>query len=149
MPKKAIGTEPETIQDLVTTSTRPTFQGLAEANSIVRLYAAITNPMNLNFSPVPVFPNNFVTIGETVAIPTDGTNAFPNGQWTLQSTVDLNDPRFFLPTDGLRTLIVLNDRATSEDWTLALIRPAEPSLSVLQITGAEENLPFVEEPGSA
>ena len=54
----------------------------------------------------------------------------------------------FIDSSGLRTLIVLNDRATSEDWTLALIRPAEPSLSVLQITGGDENLPFIEEPGS-
>jgi len=54
----------------------------------------------------------------------------------------------FIDSSGLRTLIVLNDRAASEDWTLALVRPAEPSLSVLQITGADENLPFIEEPGA-
>ena len=111
-----VRTEPETSTDLVTSSTRPTFQGLAEANSVVRLYAAITNPANPYFSANPVFPTNFVFIGETVAIPEDGTNAFPNGQWTLQSTVDLTDPRFFASdttthtTGGLRTLVV-----TAED----------------------------------
>jgi len=98
-------TEPETSTDLVTNVTAPTFQGLAEANSIVYLYAAITNPTNPNYSPNPVFPQNFVSIGKTVAIPLDGTNAYPNGQWTLTSTLDLNDPLYFT-RDGLRTIVV-------------------------------------------
>jgi hypothetical protein len=34
--------------------------------------------------------------------------------------------------------------AAGADWSLGLIRP-EPSLAVLQITGADENLPFIEE----
>jgi len=100
-------TEPETSSDLVTNVTAPTFQGLAEANSIVYLYAQITNPANPNFG-LP-FPQGYVFLGETVAIPTDGTNAFPNGQWQLTSTVDLNNPTFFL-RDGLRTIV-----ATAED----------------------------------
>jgi anti-sigma B factor antagonist len=54
----------------------------------------------------------------------------------------------FIDSSGLRTLIVLNDRSAGEDWTFALIRPSEPSLSVFQITGADENLPFIEGPGS-
>ncbi|HEV2971778.1 MAG TPA: Ig-like domain repeat protein, partial [Pirellulales bacterium] len=116
--------EPETFIDLITSTTVPTFQGLAEANSIVRLYAAITNPANPNFSATPVFPNNFVAIGETVAIPEDGTNAFPNGMWTLKSTVDLNDPNFFLP-DGLRTIVV-----TAEDLAGNVSGPA-PGSTVL------------------
>ena len=111
-----VRTEPETTTDLVTSTTRATFQGLAEANSIVRLYVAITNPMNPNFSPTPVFPNNFIAIGETVAIPEDGTNAFPNGQWTLQSTVDLNDPLFFAQ-DGLRTIAVTAEDLGCRDRT--------------------------------
>jgi anti-sigma B factor antagonist len=51
----------------------------------------------------------------------------------------------FIDSSGLRTLIGLNDRAAVEDWTLSLVRPSEPSLSVFQITGADENLPFIEE----
>ena len=94
-------TEPETFTDLVTSNTNPTFQGLAEANAVIRVYA------DLNFNNV-VDPTD-VFLGETVAIPLDGTNAFPNGQWTLHSTVDLNDPLFF-PHDGLRHLLV-----TAED----------------------------------
>ena len=52
----------------------------------------------------------------------------------------------FIDSSGLRMLIGLNDRAEQEGWTLALLRPAEPSLSVFQITGADDNLPFIEEP---
>jgi hypothetical protein len=126
-----VRTEPNpTTIDLVTSTTRPTFQGLAEANSIVRLYAQITNPSNPNFSPNPVFPTNYVALGLTVAVPHDGTNAFPNGQWTLQTTVDLNDPRFFSPSDGLRTLVV-----TAEDLAGNVSTPniAAGSNQVLQI----------------
>ncbi len=54
----------------------------------------------------------------------------------------------FIDSSGLRMLIILSDRAGAEDWALGLIRPSEPSLAVFQITGADENLPFIEEPGS-
>lgn len=50
----------------------------------------------------------------------------------------------FIDSSGLRMLIALNDSAAGAGWTLGLIRP-EPSLAVLQITGADENLPFIEE----
>jgi anti-sigma B factor antagonist len=50
----------------------------------------------------------------------------------------------FIDSSGLRMLIALNDAASHAGWSLALIRP-EPPLSVLQITGADENLPFIEE----
>ena len=126
-----VRTEPNpTTIDLVTSTTRPSFQGLAEANSIVRLYAQITNPANPNFSANPVFPTNYVALGLTVAVPLDGTNAFPNGQWTLQTTVDLNDPTFFSPSDGLRTLVV-----TAEDLAGNVSTPniTAGSTQVLQI----------------
>jgi anti-sigma B factor antagonist len=51
----------------------------------------------------------------------------------------------FIDSSGLRMLIGLSNRAEGEGWTLALLRPEEPSLSVFQITGADENLPFIEE----
>ena len=54
----------------------------------------------------------------------------------------------FVDSSGLRLFITLNDRAAVEAWTLGLIRPSAPSLSVFQITGAEENLPFIEDPRS-
>jgi anti-sigma B factor antagonist len=54
----------------------------------------------------------------------------------------------FIDSSGLRMLIGLNDRAEEEGWTLGLLRPLEPSLSVFQITGADDNLPFIEERSS-
>lgn len=55
----------------------------------------------------------------------------------------------FIDSSGLRLFILLNDRAGADGWTLALTRPPEPSRAVFQITGAEENLPFIEEAPSA
>jgi anti-sigma B factor antagonist len=54
----------------------------------------------------------------------------------------------FVDSSGLRMFITLNERTATEGWTLGLIRPSQPSLSVFEITGAERNLPFVEDPGS-
>jgi anti-sigma B factor antagonist len=62
-------------------------------------------------------------------------------------TVDLR-PLSFLDSSGLRQFIVLHDRAQSEGWELVLIRPRQPALAIFQITRAEENLPFRDEPGS-
>jgi anti-anti-sigma factor len=52
----------------------------------------------------------------------------------------------FVDSSGLRMFITLNDRASAEGWSLGMIRPPDPSYSVFQITGAEENLPFIEDP---
>ncbi len=52
----------------------------------------------------------------------------------------------FLDSSGLRQFIVLADRAREEGFELALVRPASSVLAVFQITRAEENLPFVDEP---
>jgi anti-anti-sigma factor len=54
----------------------------------------------------------------------------------------------FVDSSGLRLFITLNDRAAAEAWTLGLIRPPARLLSVFQITGAEQNLPFIEDPRS-
>jgi anti-anti-sigma factor len=59
-------------------------------------------------------------------------------------TIDLRQLAF-LDSSGLRELIVLRDRAVAEGWTLALVRPPQPALSIFQITRAEEHLPFVED----
>jgi len=38
-------------------------------------------------------PGDDVCLGQTVAVAAGrGTHAFPNGQWNLQTTVDLNKP---------------------------------------------------------
>src|SRR5262249_26714939 len=81
-----------THSDRITNVTNPTFSGTAEANSIIRLFA------------LDRFGNQ-VFIGQTVTVPQDGTNALPNGVWTIQSTVDLNDPTKF-DFDGTRTILV-------------------------------------------
>jgi anti-sigma B factor antagonist len=52
----------------------------------------------------------------------------------------------FIDSSGLRLLIVLNDRARTEGWTLGLVRPPEPIYSLFRITGADENLPFLDAP---
>jgi anti-sigma B factor antagonist len=59
--------------------------------------------------------------------------------------VDLR-PLGFLDSSGLRLFIVLADRAREEGFRLALVRPGKAVLQVFQITRAEENLPFVDEP---
>jgi anti-sigma B factor antagonist len=52
----------------------------------------------------------------------------------------------FLDSSGLREFILLADRAAGEGWSLLLVRPEEPVLAIFQITRAEEQLPFVDQP---
>jgi anti-anti-sigma factor len=52
----------------------------------------------------------------------------------------------FMDSSGLRLFITLNERAGAEAWSLGLIRPPESSFSVFEITGADTNLPFIEDP---
>ncbi len=62
-----------------------------------------------------------------------------------QLVVDLR-PLGFLDSSGLRQFIVLADRAREEEFELLLVRPAAAVLTIFQVTRAEENLPFVDEP---
>jgi hypothetical protein len=92
----ALGTTDSlTLADRITNQLEPTFYGTAEANAIVKLYALDKN-------------GNPVLLGQTTATPIDGTNADPSGQWTITSTVDLDDPAYF-SYDGLRTLYVTGE----------------------------------------
>lgn len=93
--------QPPTFVDNKTNDTTPTFWGTAEADAIIRVYADLT--------PTNGIDNFDVLLGLTVAVPLDGTNQFPNGQWRVTSTVNLNDPAYF-PVDGLRRILV-----TAED----------------------------------
>lgn len=63
----------------------------------------------------------------------------------VELTIDLR-PLGFMDSSGLRQFILLADRAEEEGWRLVLIRPGQPTLSIFQITRAEENLPFVDAP---
>lgn len=101
VPEPGVIPQPGTFVDRKTNDTTPTLFGTAEANSIIRLFADLTPDNGVD--------NFDVQLGLAVAEPLDGTNQFPNGQWTLTSTVDLNDPDFF-PVDGVRRLLV-----TAED----------------------------------
>ena len=48
-------------------------------------------------------------LGQTVAVPFDGNDAYPDGYWEITSVLDLNEI-VGLPKDGLRRLLV-----TAED----------------------------------
>ena len=82
------GADAGTLTDRITNVTAPTFDGTAEANAIVRIYALDKN-------------GNQLFLGQTTALPEDGTNADPNGVWSVQSIVNLNDPAHF-NFDGTR-----------------------------------------------
>ncbi|HUT13235.1 MAG TPA: hypothetical protein VMY42_22290 [Thermoguttaceae bacterium] len=96
-----VGGIPATIVDRITSDTATGFWGVAEANSIVRVYVDQNGNGAVDAGDV--------LIGFTVALPEDGTNQFPNGQWKVTTNVDLNDPGAFA-FDGLRRLLV-----TAED----------------------------------
>jgi anti-sigma B factor antagonist len=66
------------------------------------------------------------------------------GAGVKRLVIDLR-PMSFMDSSGLRLFIVLCDRARADGWTLELIRPLSPALTIFQITRAEENLPFVED----
>ena len=51
----------------------------------------------------------------------------------------------FIDSSALRLFIVLNERSTQDGWTLGLIRPMGQVRTVFEITGAEENLPFIDD----
>ncbi|NQT17235.1 MAG: hypothetical protein HQ582_31060, partial [Planctomycetes bacterium] len=92
--------QPATFVDRITSDTATGFVGRAEADAIVRLYVdtavdhSIAEPAEYSL---------------TVAVPLDGNDAFPEGQWNTAFIHDLNDPSFF-PLDGLREVLV-----TAED----------------------------------
>ncbi len=61
-------------------------------------------------------------------------------------TIDLRELSF-MDSSGLSLLIILDERARNEGWTLRLLKPAGPALTILTLTGADKNLPFVADPG--
>lgn len=120
---------PSTSADRITQDTTPTFFGAAEANSIVRLYAADAL-------------NNLVLIGQTVASPNDGTNQTGQspaiGRWEVTSNIDLNSPTAGFARDGVRRIV-----ATFEDVAGNVSAPIEleilldtqsPQVTAVQIT---------------
>ncbi|MCA9248970.1 MAG: hypothetical protein KDA42_17715, partial [Planctomycetales bacterium] len=118
----------DTFADRITSDNTPTFYGTAEANSIVRLYVDSNNNGTLDVGMDQ-------QIGQTVATPFDGTNAFTDGQWTITSTRVL--------ADGERTLFV-----TAED-PAGNTSGAADSLAILVDTQAPrvERVYVTDEPG--
>ncbi len=96
----------DTLVDQITADSTPTLWGVAEADSVVRVY------LDLNDNGIVDLATD-VLLGQTVAVPQDGNQAFADGYWELNSVIDLNDPLQVLPTlnrDGARHLL-----ATAED----------------------------------
>jgi hypothetical protein len=93
-----------TFVDKVTNVTRPTFWGVAEAGTLVRLYADLNGDGILQM-------HSDLLLGQTTAIPAEGTNQFLPGMWTITSNIDLNDPNYFPVLDGVRTLFVVAEDA--------------------------------------
>jgi subtilisin-like proprotein convertase family protein len=100
-----VTTVPATFADRISSDTTPTLWGRAEADSIVRVY------LDRDYDGI-IDLNTDTFLGQTVAVPYDGNDAYPDGYWELTSALDLN--QLFvsagLEKDGLRRLLV-----TAED----------------------------------
>ncbi len=131
---------PGTFNDNITSDTSTGFVGTAEANAIVRLYVdgaddgLIGNPTEFSL---------------TVALPLDGDDALPLGQWNTAFPRDLNNPNApdnFL-YDGLREVIVeaedvagninrVTDNVGDADQQLEIFVDTQgPQIANVQITG--------------
>jgi subtilisin-like proprotein convertase family protein len=97
-----VTTMPATYADRITSDSTPTLWGRAEANSIVRVYLDRDYDGTIDL-------NTDTFLGQTVALPYDGNDAYPNGYWELTTALDLNQ-LLGIPKDGLRRLLV-----TAED----------------------------------
>lgn len=119
------GQLPDSFVAGVTNNSQTAFQGTAEADSIVRLFV------------------DGELAGLTLAAPVNGNVAFPEGQWSLTPTIDLNDPAFF-PVDGLREITVTaEDRAgnISEEGTLNIFVDTQgPRITAVDVN--EQNNPY-------
>ena len=115
---------PATITDRITNDTTPTFWGTAEANTVVRAYLDVDGSGTINGPDL--------LLGQATAIPTDGTDQAPFGQWSITSTIDLNSPVVLTALtsarDGLRRILI-----SAEDLAGNLAIPAgaaTPQLSL-------------------
>jgi hypothetical protein len=130
---------PATFTDRITNDKTPTLYGAAEADSIVRIYLNTNGVAGLQSGGA----NPDTYLGETVAIPLDGTNQFPNGHWSFTVTRDLNDPLLGLGIDGLRTFFITGEdpagNVTADanaDALQIFIDTAGPQITNVQITGS-------------
>jgi hypothetical protein len=92
--------QPGLFTDELTSDTTPSFWGVAEADTIIYVYADLNDNDILDL-------DTDLLLGKTVAIPLDGTNQFPTGQWNMTTNVDMNDPLYFPVIDGTRTIFAI------------------------------------------
>ena len=113
-----------TISDRVTNDTTPAFWGTAEANSIVRAYLDVDASGTISGSDI--------LLGQAVAVPNDGGDQAPFGQWQLTSTIDLNSPLVLTALvssrDGLRRILI-----SAEDTAGNLAMPAAAATPQLSL----------------
>jgi Ca2+-binding RTX toxin-like protein len=141
---------PSTFTDRITSVKTPQLYGTAEANAIVRIWLDANGNGTLQ-SGVDTF------LGKTVALPTDGTNQFPLGQWWFDVARDLNDPTLpGLTLDGLRTFFVTGEDLAgnvtpdgSADAYQIFLDTQGPQITNVQITGSPAFNLFGLKPGNA
>ena len=97
-----VTTMPTTFSDRITNDTTPRLWGRAEADTIVGVY----HDRNAN-GIIDLGFDEF--LGQTVATPFNGNDAYPDGYWEIVSALDFNQLGGFAK-DGLRRLLV-----TAED----------------------------------
>lgn len=119
------GRLPDSFIDGVTNDSLIGFQGVAEADAIVRVF------VDGEFD------------GLTLVAPTDGNQAFEEGLWALTPTLDLNDSDVF-PLDGLRQITATaEDRAgnVSEEATFNIFVDTQgPRITAVDVN--EQNNPY-------
>ncbi len=130
---------PATFTDRVTNDKTPTLFGSAEADAIVRIYLETNGVAGLQSGGAN--PDTF--LGKTVAVPLDGTNQFPNGQWSYTVPRDLNDPLLGLGIDGLRTFYTTGEDPAGNvtvdanaDALQIFLDTQGPQITNVQITGS-------------
>ncbi len=130
---------PATFTDRITNDKTPTLYGAAEADAIIDVYLETNGIAGLQSGGTN--PDTF--LGKTVAIPLDGTNQFPNGQWSYTVTRDLNDPLLGLGIDGLRTFYATGEdpagNVTADanaDSLQIFLDTTGPQITNVQITGS-------------
>jgi len=92
---------PATYADRITNDTTPRLWGRAEADSNIRVFLDRNNN-----GIIDLLTDTF--LGQTVAVPFDGNDAFPDGYWEITTVLDLNEI-VGLPKDGVRRLLVTGE----------------------------------------
>ena len=143
---------PATFADRVTSNTRPSFYGRAEADTIVRLYVESNGVAGLQSTGAA--PDLF--LGLTTATPLDGTNQFPGGQWSFTTPLDLNNPALGFTKDGVRVIYSTGEDVAGNTTTDAaadvlnlFLDTSGPQITSLQITGSPTYNLFGIKPGNA